>query len=156
MSWTTDGRPYESDSDLSNGIYTQKVVINKNVLLKYVRTWIIFMDNPGLTNITMKIYLDNEGDKGNLLYSSLTTHTKAEIITLENGVKEVYFEFDDKPLDDGNTYHFCLEGTSSGLSTSSKIAWKTTWPDPVYGGFSESFANRAQYPFTIVLIGAEF
>jgi len=157
MSWSIYGNTYESDADLTNMIHTCRAKMNKDIFLRYVRTWVIFYDDPGIINLTMKIYYDENESKGDLLYSSSTTHTKAEMITLDNGAKDLYFQFADVELDGDNYYHFVLTGTSSGLSSSSYIAWKTSFPRPVYqDGFTQSSRNLPQYPYSLVIIGAEY
>ena len=157
MAWTVDADGYETSADLTNGVKTIRARMNKGTILRFARTWVVFYNDPDLTNITMKIYYDESGSKGDLLYSSITTLTKAQIITLQNGIKEVYFEFDDVVLDANNYYHFVLTGVSSGFSSSSHLAWKKSYPYPVYtSGFAQSFRNRLIFPYTLSLVGAEF
>lgn len=157
--WTVFGDTYETDSDFSNGTKSVRAKMNKKILLRFVRTWIVVYNDAPFTDITMKIYHDTASTElqGDLLYSSTTTLTKAEIVTLENGIKEIYFEFDDVELDENNYYHFTLSGSSSGFTVDTTVAWKTSFPRPVYDdGFSQSFRALPGFPYTLSLIGAEF
>jgi len=157
MAWTVYADSYDTDADLTNGVKTVRFKLNGKYIIRYIRTWLVFYNNPGLTNITMKIYADESSEKGDLLYSSSTTHTKAEIITSNNGVREVYFQFADIALDGDNYYHAVLTGTSSGFSESSHVAWKNSFPFPVYpDGFTQLYNNLPKYPYTFCLIGADF
>ena len=156
MGWKVYADSYNTDAELSSGSKSVRAKMNEEIILRYVRTWIVFNNDPGLTNITMKIYSDDNDSKGFLLHSSTTTHTKANIITATNGVKEVYFAFDDIALDSENYYQFVLTGTSSGFSSSSHVAWKLSYPDPVYSsGFTNNYENLLVYPYDLVLIGAK-
>ena len=157
MAWSIFGDSYDTDSDLSNGTKSIRIKWNDNIILQYVRTWVVFFNDPGITNLTMKIYADENESKGDLLYSSLTTHTKAEMLTLDNGIKEVYFEFDKPSMDANNYYHLVLTGSSSGFSSSSHIAWKTSYPYPVYSeGVGVSFSNLPKFPYTCSTVGAAY
>lgn len=157
MGWKVWGNSYDTDSDFTNGTKTCRFTPTKNIILQNVRTGIIFYNNPGLVNITAKIYIDDNESKGDLLYTSLTTHLKADLINLNHGVKEIYFLFDEVPLHADEYYHFVLSGTSSGFSESSHVAWKSSYPDPVYsGGFTGAASKLPQYPFDLTLIGADF
>jgi hypothetical protein len=78
------------------------------------------------------------------------------MITETNGIKEVYFEFNDVALDRSNWYHFVLNGSVSGLSSSSTVAWKHGWPDNVYRtGLDLDFEELLTSPYHVYYIGAE-
>lgn len=157
MGWRVWGQSYDSDSDFANGIYSVRFTPNSNIILRIARTWVIFCNNPGLTTLTSKIYIDDDNAVGDLLHSSTTTWTKSQIISESNGAREIYFNFDDIPLHASEHYHLKLMGTSSGFSESSHLAWKSSYPDPVYsGGFAGSASKLPQYPFDLSLIGARF
>lgn len=157
MSWTVYGDSYDTSDDLTNGTKSVRFKLNAKKIIRYIRTWLILYNDPGLTNVTMKIYADESESKGDLLYSSSTTHTKAEILTLDNGVKEVYFQFADIALDGDNWYHAVLVGTSTGFTASSHLAWKNSYPFPVYpDGFTNTYTNLPKFPYTFTLIGASF
>ena len=156
--WTVYGDSYDNDSDYSNGVKSVRFKLNSKVVIRYIRTWIIVNNDAPFTNITGKIYYDQADEtKGDLIQASSTTFTKAQVLSLDNGVRELYFQFNDLALDGDNYYHFALSGTSSGFSDSSHIAWKTSYPDPVYeDGVSVTFSNLPKFPYTFVVIGDTF
>ena len=152
--WQVYADSYNTDGEL--GEKTQKVTFNKNVIIRYIRIWIVVYDDPPFTSLNMKIYSDDNGSKGVLLHTSTNALTKANVVTLDNGVKEIYFTFNDIQLDGLNPYHFALDGSSSGFSASSHIAWKQSWPDPFYRtGLSLTFEELSTSPYDIYFIGAE-
>lgn len=156
MSWKNWFDPYITDAELSTGAYSQSVKPNSNKLIRYARTQVIIYNDAPFTTLQMKIYskLDS-GARGALLASS-DTRTKAEIITLENGVKEVYFEFNDFPMHTTNEYLFVLTGAASGMSDNTFIGWKKGYPDPVYTtNVSSTFHSAAKMPYYLYFIGAE-
>ena len=153
MGWKVYGDSYNSDSEL--GTKYSKFKFNDNTILRYVRTWIIFFNDPNVTSLKMEIYGDRDGEMGSLLYTS-NSLTKAQMITLENGIKEVPFSFDDIQLDGNNYYYFVLNGVVSGMSGASHIAWKKGWPDPIYQtGLNVSFEELHSGPYDIYFIGSK-
>ena len=160
MSWRVYMNTYDTDAELSTGSKSCVAQMTKPIALEFVRIWVGWIGDPAskLTSLTMKIYLDESDSKGDLLFSSSTTHTTASLqasnaFLLDNGLMEIPFKFSKVPLDKNNKYHFVLEGVSSGFTTSSTIAWKTSFPKPVYtDGFAQSFSNMPKFPFTLVLI----
>ena len=157
MAWTVLADSYATGGDFNSGSKSIIFTPTKNIALQFVRTWMVFIGDPALTTATMKIYYDENGTRGDLLYTSITNLTKAEIITLENGVKEVYFEFSKEVLNKDTKYHLVLTGSSAGGFTDTEhIAWKTSYPFPVYpDGFTQTERNKARYPYEYTLIGAE-
>lgn len=154
MGWRVWGQPI-STSDGTAGV-SQKVKFNTNLVLRACRIWLIFYNNPTLTSVTMKIYSDDGGTPKKLLHSSTTTLTKSEIITLSNGVKEIYFEFDYPAFDGDDYYHFVLFANGYTGTDSSHIAWRQGWPDPVYmTNYTPSLVNLGVAPRTIYFIGSE-
>jgi hypothetical protein len=153
--WSIYGNSYDTDADFLNATKTVRFKVPAGNIQQYVRTWVIGNNDPLYTNITASIYADVNGSKGAKLYDSLTTHLKAAVSTKINFVKELYFEFDNLSLDENNWYHFALRGTSSGFTEDSHIAWKTSYPYPVYTTGLGS-TNLAAYPYTFSMVGAEF
>lgn len=137
----------------------QPVIFNKNVILLAVRTWVIVNNDPSFTSINMKIYSDDSSSRGKLLHTSDNSVTKSELITSTNGVKEAYFEFDAPtgvPLKGTTTYRFALDGAGYTGSSSSHLAWRIGFPDPVYqNNITVSFNDLLQMPYTMVFVGAE-
>jgi hypothetical protein len=153
MAWKVWANPILT-ADLAAGV-SQKVRFNSNVVLRACRIWLIFYNNPALTDLTMKIYSNDGGVPRKLLHSSTTTLTKSQIITLENGVKEVYFDFNYPSFDGDDFYHFVLTGSGYTGTASSHIAWRVGWPDPVYlTNFTPNLANCGTAPLAIYFIGS--
>lgn len=157
MAWTVWGETYDSDAQLTNAQIRQAVRPNKNMILKYVRTWVVFYGNPTFTSLNMKIYAYNEsGSVGKLLHTSTNSLTKAQCITLDNGAKELYFEFDEITLNKDTYYYFALSGVGPSFSSTSTIAWMKAYPDPVYStGLSLTYHGIALAPYALYFIGDE-
>lgn len=156
--WLIYANSYDSDAEFSGATKTVRFKVNSpGGIVQYFRTWLIGFNDPQFTNITAKIYADVNGSKGALLDNgnSVTTLTKAQITTEVNFAKEVYFQFDNLSLDQHNWYHFALTGVSSGFTEDSHIAWRSSYPFPVYRE-GLSAANLAAYPFLVSVVGAEF
>lgn len=154
------GVPYETGQLGSTDIY-QPVRFNTNLILKAVRIWIIVNDDPTFTNLYMKIYSDSHGAlthaPGKLLHTSTNSLTKSEIITEANGVKEIYFTFNNVNVQGSTWYNFVLNGTGYAPTGDKLIAWRQAFPDPVYStGLTVNTANLNKFPFTFYAIGAEF
>lgn len=144
------------DTDLTSGTNVfQPFKPNSNIMLRAIRTWFIFYNDPTITSLTMSIYSNDGGTPGQKIFDSSTTHTKAQMITLENGVKEVYFQFDDVAMRAEDTYHFVPRGTgySSNWDTSG-LAWMKGFPDPVYRPAGFDFESLGNAPYTLYAIGA--
>ena len=157
MAWTVYGTVYESASDLTDTTLSQPVKPKTNLLLRGVRTWIIFVDDPVITSFNMKIYSSDNNTPKKLLYTSTDSRTKAELLSDNSGVKETYFTFNDVPLNGETTYHFVLNGVGYTPTSSSYVAWRRGWPDPVYqAGFTPNKFNLGGSPFELYLIGGEF
>ena len=155
MAWTVYGDRYTS-TGYNDFEMLQPVVMNKNAIIQYAKAWIIAYNDPTFTNMTMKIFAYNNAVKGKLLYSSTTTLTKAQIITLANGIKEVYFEFDNETLHKDNTYYFALGGSGAVFTASSHVAWKKAWPDPIYRtGTAMTYNSAGRDPYELYFIGSE-
>lgn len=158
MSWTVYGDNFES-GELSNTNKFQTIQMNKNTILKAIRTWVIMYNDPVITDLSCKIYSNNlesgSNAPGVLLSSSLNTLTKAEIITLDNGVKEIYFTFNDFMMNKDDKYNIVLSGTGYTPTPTSHVAWRKAWPKPVYSGYGPTYTNLSVAPYEIYCIGAE-
>jgi hypothetical protein len=129
---------------------------NQNLVLRAARTWLIFNNYTGsFTNLQMKIYSDRSTSPGALIATSTNSWTRAEITTLNSGVKEIYFEFDDISLRSNGFYHFVLNCSSYTATSTDHVAWRKGWPDPVYRtGWSQTFENLGVAPYFLTIIGA--
>lgn len=160
MAWTVWGDDWES-GQLSNTEKFQTMKFNKNTVLRAIRTWVIVINDPVFTDLNMKIY-SNEIVSGDntpvkLLHTSTDSRTKAEVHTLEHGVKEIYFTFNDVPLQSETFYNFVINGTGYVPTGSSYLAWMKAFPDPVYSNnFTPSLETLNIAPYQIYAIGSDF
>lgn len=152
--WRVWGDDFSTAAMTDTSMY-QRVTFDRNYIIRGVRTWLIFYNDPALTNVNMKIYSDEGGLPRKLLATSTNTLTKAEIITLENGVKEIYFDFNDFPVKQDNSYHFVINGTGYTGSVSSHVAWMKGYPDPVLDQTpAPSFSNLLTSGYQLYFIGS--
>jgi len=153
-----------TNTDLVNGNKFVQVEMNGDYLLRAVRTSLImrYCSTVTLTNLQMKIYTNVANAKGALLYTSTNSYTLSQISTYTSAAREIYFEFDDVPLNGSMIYNFTLTGTATNLETYSDdnlqlLAWMKSYPYPQHrGGFSLLDTNLPKYPYELCLIGAEF
>lgn len=158
MAWKVWGDRYET-GELGDTGRDQPVIFNKDVVLLAVRTWIIVYNDPTFTSLNMKIYSDRAGVQGQLLHTSDNSFTKAEILTEDNGVREIYFEFNaptGATLKGTDTYRFSLDGSGYVGTTGSHIAWRTAFPDPVYDtNITNDTSQLLVFPAALTFVGAE-
>lgn len=160
--WKVYGDPFESGELANTNKFVTAKFINNKILIG-VRTWIICYNDPKFTSLNMKIY-SNEVVGGlntckKLLYTSTNTILKSEIITLDNGAKEIYFDFNKIPINGDDRYNFVLSGSGYVYSSSSHIAWMKAFPDPVYAGgsgYTPTMENMGVAPYHIYFIGGDF
>jgi hypothetical protein len=156
MGWSVYGDSLlTTDLDGTN-LKSQKVRFNKNVILKAIRAWFVHYNDPVYTSLYFRIYSDNNGVPGKLLYTSTNVILKSEYITLANGIKEAYWEFDCPAFKDTDFYHFVPIANGYTGTVSSHLAWKKAWPDPVYRtGLTIDATSQNESPFDIYFIGDE-
>lgn len=160
MGWRVYGRVFES-GELANTNKFQSMKMKRNLILRAVRTWVIFDNDPTFTDLNMKIY-SNEVISGantpvKLLHTSTNVQEKADIFTNNSACREIWFEFDDVPLQGETVYNFVLNGTGYVYSSNSLVAWRCAWPDPVYqAGFTPTAVNLGESPYELYAIGGEF
>lgn len=157
MGWRVFGERWAT-SELTDTTKAQKFKPNDDMLLLAVRTWVIVYNNPTYTSLNMKIYSNNAGSPGTLLHTSDNVQLKADVCTLANGVKEIYFAFNAPqgvPLQASDYYHIVINGSGYTGSDSAHLAWMKAFPDPVYQtGISVTFENLAVSPYAMYFIGA--
>lgn len=160
MAWSLYGRPFAS-GELANTNAFVCFRPNHNMLLRAVRTWVIVNNDPTFTDLRGHIYSTDEATvktPKQIIKSSTNILTKSEIITLDNGVKEIYFEFGDVPLVAGAFYGFVLSGSGYSYTTGSHLAWKLAWPDPVYSPtptYVETYATVGRARMDVSFVGAK-
>lgn len=158
MAWRVWGERLETaDLDGTNKRVFQPFIPNKDMILIGVRAWVIVYNNPTFTDLFMKIYSDNANSPGELVATSTNLITKAEMITLANGVKEIPFLFDEFNMRATDRYHFILgaHGYTANWDTAG-LAWRKGWPDPVYTtNIVTDFTSVGESPYTLYAIGSE-
>lgn len=162
MTWEVYGVEFDSGEMTSSEIIAP-FKPKTDLILKAIRTWVIFVNDPTFTDLTMKIYSTDTDAGGQpiakkLLYTSTNSPTKSEILTLANGVNEIYFDYDNIPLDSETLYCCVLNGTGySPAFGSSFVAWRLGFPDPYYRtGLTIANGNEAKMPYMFYLIGGEY
>jgi hypothetical protein len=166
MTWKIYDHTYENDSDFTAGIPTnevcgQPVRFKTNYNLQRTRAWISFRNDPSYSALTMKCYYwDNATNtRGDLYASSTTTWTEATLraaagVTEDHYIIETYFVWNDIPFDTVNWFEFVISGTSSGLDSDTRIAWKSTYPSPPYtDNVTISFSNLPRFPMELSFAG---
>lgn len=126
-------------------------------ILRAVRTWLIFNNYTGsFTSLVGKIYSDRATVPGALIATSTNSFNRADVITLNSGVKEIYFTFDDVSLSPNLFYHLVLNCSNYTATASDHIAWRKAWPDPVYRtGWSQTYESLGVAPYFLTVIGAK-
>ena len=137
----------------------QPVNFNKNVMLRYARTWVVGYNNPTFTNLYLECYSYDQTNQVpvKLLHTSTNTQAKATIATENNFYKEIWFKFNYAPFVDTDYYCFILRATGYSYSASAYIGWAKAFPDPVYktGLDWNRLAAATTNPFDIYFIGSE-
>ena len=155
MSWRMVGLGI-STAEMAAIAISQKATVNKNIYLRATRAGVIQYNNPAWTSLVMRIYSDKSGSPGKLLFTSATSHTKASLFTLDHGYKETYFEFNYAPLQKNTPYHFVLYASGYIGDASAHLAWRQSYPDPIYrNGFTPEAANGDNHPFDLMLLGTD-
>lgn len=150
MGWKVTGQPLDSIID-----EFQIVKFNKNVSVVACRTWFIVFNNPIFTGIKLAIYSTRNGSPRKLLMTSTNEIKKEEMIALENGVKEIYFKFDDFQAQKNESY--AIVPIINGYAPNgdiSHLAWKKAYPDPVYAtGLTLDVKRKPFFPYALYFIG---
>jgi hypothetical protein len=162
MGWKVWADDWAS-GELSNTDRFQTVRVNSNdVILRYVRTWVVIINDPVFTDLHMLLY-SNEVVSGDntpkkLIARSLTPDlTKSNIHTLDHGVKEIWFKFDEIPLQKDTWYNFVINGTGYVPTASSYLCWMKAFPDPVYSTNLTLSLERLPYaPYQLYIGGGLF
>jgi len=130
VSWKVYSIPYYTDASLTDTSVKQGLTFTEeNKVLKAVRIWLVFYNNPTFTSLNCKIYSSNLL----LLHTSTNTQSKADLISLDYGVKETYFEFNNPTMVKNELYYFVLNATGyTGASETKHIGWRNTYPDEYY------------------------
>ena len=156
MSWIVYADSFSSDN-FNNFNLLQPVIFSENTVLNYARAWVVMYNAPSFTNLSMKIFSYNLSSlKGGLLYTSTNAWTLPQITTEDNAIKEIYFEFNKIPLSKDNTYYFSIGGTGATFTSSSHVAWKKAYPDPIYTtNVNTTYTSMGTNPYEIYFVGSK-
>jgi hypothetical protein len=120
-----------SDAALTIPRIYQKTRINKDFVLKALRTHIVIYGSPVFTQLEMRIYSDKAGSPLRLIHTFDKIWTLAELSALPYAYKEIYFDFSTSRFLKGlDYYHFALWPTGYTGTSESHIAWVRGYPDP--------------------------
>jgi len=158
MGWRVYGDKFENLSSefLLGREHEQQTTFNKNIILRTVRCWAIFVGDPTFDSLRLNVRPDNDGVQATtLIAQSTNTLTKAEVLTDNSGVREIFFNFNDISLSEGGQYWVALSAVGYSPSSSSFIAMRRQWPDPYYDGVTTTFVSQARNPFSFYFIGSE-
>lgn len=156
MGWTVWADDF-TVGDMSGVSKFQPVTFGKDLILRAVRTWIVVYDDPAFTSLNMKIY-SNEGSytPKKLLATSTNVITKAELHTLPNAVKEIWFEFDYPVFNGNDVYNVVINGTGYAPTGDKHLAWMKGFPDPVYStAYVPAIETLPYAPYQLYFIGAD-
>lgn len=164
MGWTVWGDVWESTLAMQNTTLFQTVQMNSDVILKAVRTWIIYIDNPVYTSLNMKIYSNEVVGSVNtprkLLHTSTDVRLPSEIkgeTNLPHGVREIYFNFDNVNLRGADKYNFVINASGYAPAGNAHLAWMKGFPDPVNRtGYTPYIERIGVAPYQIYFIGGQF
>jgi hypothetical protein len=152
--WNVYAMSYDDNADLANGVHSIRTKFNDNVIVSYIRTWVLTYGSPVFTSLHMEVYSDVNGSKGGLIATSTNSFSNTDITSKAFSAKEIYFTFDKDTFDSNNWYHLVLKGTPTAFTSSSHIAWKSSYPYPIYTTGITASVNLREYPYTMCTIGA--
>ena len=144
-------------ADMSGTTMSVRFKPGNEVIMRALRTWLIFNNSTSaFTNMVGKIYSDRSGSPGALIATSTNSFNKAQVMTENSGVKEIYFLYDDISLSPNLYYHLVINCSNYTATANDHIAWRKAWPDPVYrSGWSQTFESLGIAPYFLTVIGAE-
>lgn len=161
MGSTVYGRVAEA-GDLVDGskIMYQPFKTNSNKVLIGLRHWMIFYDNPTITGMKCAIYADDFSTGDHLpstkIQESTKVWSKAEIISLNNGFFEIYYDFANIPLQEDTWYHAVFYADTYTPVGDAHVAYRTGFPDPVYTlNLTIDPIKLDSFPLAMYLIGAD-
>lgn len=159
--WSVYGHPIYSTMTAKIDIH-QSITFDKPVIVKACRIWLVLNNPPSFTNLEMRIYTEDSSVPANyhLLHSSTNTLDKSDLMTENYACKEVYFEFNNINLSKDREYFFTIAADDYDGTNDSHIAWRNTFPDPIFDLYDGSptldASNISLYPLTFYPIFARF
>lgn len=151
--WRMYGDNYSTAAASDASIY-QKFIPTNNTVLVAIRAKIIQNNNPSWTSASMKIYSYVGGAPRALIATSTNSVTKASISALNSFMAEVPFYFSNLILKGSESYAAVINFSGYTGSDSSHLAWKRSFPDPVYRtNVTTTFEGLLTTPFDMICIG---
>lgn len=133
MGWKTISEVLlDDDLDGTSLRVANRVKFHDDVIITTIRAWFVVFNDPTFTNLSMKIYSDDNGVPKKLLHTSTNVVTKAQLITDLSGYKEAPFNFNEPVFNGNDWYHLVPFATGYTYSSSAWLGWMKDWPDPVY------------------------
>jgi len=155
--WEIFGDPILT-ADMTGKTMSIRFKPNSNVVLKALKTWLIFKDPVGdmaFSALLGKLYSDRDGSAGGLIATSTNSWEKSDLLDLEDqGVRELWFEFEETSLNSDTWYHLVLNCTGYTYDADKHIAFRKAWPDAVYRtGLPGTFESLIASPYFLIGIG---
>lgn len=142
-------------AELTGTTTYQPFIPNSNILMNAIKVLVMIYNNPSFTGLTAKIYSDRGGVPLKLLHTSTNSWTKAQITAQDNGLREIYFEFSNIPLQAETRYHVVFQATGYTGTDDSHVAMMTYFPDIVYQeGLTINQVYLSTMPIHLVILGA--
>lgn len=155
MTWKVYGNQFTT-SDMTGKSQFLKFNPTKNIVLRAIRTWYVFYNDPTFSDLTCKLYGDQDGEPGALIATASNTFNKADLFSDDYALVEVYWEFNLIPLRQEINYHFVTNCSGYTYSENSHIAWRKGWPDNVYRtGLDLDTEEIHTSPFTLAVVADE-
>jgi len=155
MTYSVWGQRFDA-GELTGTALSQPFTPKKDMIIKAIRTQIIVFNNPVFTNLIGQIYSTRNSIPQKLLHTSTNTLTKSAIHTLDNAVKEIFFQFNDPSFNANTEFAFVINGAGYAPTSSAYLSWKKGFPDPVNAtGVTVDPIKIVEIPFTIGFIAHE-
>lgn len=131
----------------------------QDFILRGLRQWIVFYNNPTITGMKCSIYASDSvtGLPSTKIAESSKVWEKSEIITLANGFFEIYYDFNLIPLQADTQYHVVYHADSYTYSPTSHVSYRVAYPDPVYSeGLTIAPEKLNVFPLALYFIGGPY
>lgn len=154
--WRVFGERLETADMVAPFRVWQPAKMKQNVVLKAIRSWFVFQNQPVFSDLKMRVYRNVNDVVGELIAESSNSYP-SPISTMPGAVAELFFEFEQGPsLEAEDTYHFVFYAAGYTGDETSHIAWVRGLPDPVYPtGITVSITKAGEMPFKLAFFGDE-
>ena len=159
MTWTVYGRNFESGELSNTAMYQTISNATSSMIVKAIRTKLMFHNSPVFTNLTAKLYWSDSNasdlSPSTLLATSSTSFNAADLYSDDYALVDLYFEFNEVQLAKDKDYAVVLAADTYTPTSNSFITWIQDWPDPV-NDFTAGAGNQGSAPFRVAIIGETF